>query len=64
MEQSEFKELTFNINGNIIQQTVEFKPYQSVMLKVSAAGKVEFMDIQFLPRDPIVRPHEKQRMYF
>jgi hypothetical protein len=64
MEQSEFKELTFNINENIIQQTIEFKPYQSVMIKVSVDGHVEIIDIQFVPRDPIVRPHEKQRMYF
>ena len=64
MEQSEFKNLTLNINGKTIQQNFEFKPYQSLMLKISPSGKVENMDITFFPKDPIIRPKEKQRMHF
>jgi glycosyl hydrolase family 106( putative alpha-L-rhamnosidase) len=64
MAQSNFKELTLNINGKTIRQNFEFKPYQSLMLRIAADGEVEFVDIAFLPKDPIIRPREKQRMYF
>jgi len=64
MKQSDFKELTLNINGHNIQQKFEFKPYQSLMLKISPEGKVDFEDINFVPKDPEIRPREKQRMYF
>lgn len=64
MEQSEFKDLTLNVNGKTIQQNIEFKPYQSVMLKITPDGKLEFIDISFIPKTPEVRPREKQRMYF
>lgn len=64
MEQSDFNQFTLNINGKVIEQNVEFKPYQSVVLKISADGKVEFSDIVFVPKDPIIRPREKQRMNF
>ena len=64
MEQSEFKNLTINVNGKTIQQNFEFKPYQSLMLKISPNGAIENMDITFVPKDPIIRPKEKQRMNF
>ncbi|MDC3210772.1 hypothetical protein OAU10_04660, partial [Saprospiraceae bacterium] len=64
MEQSDYRELTFNISGKTITQEFEFKPYQSIMLKISPNGKIEMMDISFVPKDPIVRPKEKQRMNF
>jgi len=64
MSQSEFKDLKININGHTITQKFEFKPYQSLMLKISGSGKLDFMDITFVPKDPIVRPKEEQKMYF
>ncbi len=64
MDQSEFKDLTLTINGKTIQQNFEFKPYQSLMLKISPDGSVEQMDITFVPKDPIIRPREEQRMHF
>jgi len=64
MGASDFRELTLNINGKTIKQSFEFKPYQSLMLRISASGEVESVDISFLPKEPIVRPREKQRMYF
>jgi len=64
MKQSDLRELTLTINGKTIRQKVEFKPYQSVMLKISAKGKVDYMDISFMPEAPIVRPREQQKMYF
>jgi len=34
------------------------------MLKISPKGKIEMVDISFVPKTPIVRPKEKQRMNF
>ena len=64
MEQSDFKELTINVLGKTMTQEFEFKPYQSLMLKISPAGKIEMVDISFVPKTPIVRAKEKQRMNF
>jgi hypothetical protein len=64
MKESEFAELTININGKSIKQKFEFKPYQSIMLKISPKGKMTFMDITFHPNDPVIRPREEQKMNF
>ncbi len=64
MKESEYKELTFNYNGHNISQTIEFKPYQSVMLKISPDGEISTVDISFIPKDPIIREREPQRMHF
>jgi len=64
MKDSDFRELTFKINGKLIKQKFEFKPYQSLLLKISPAGKLEQMDITFVPKDPVVRPKELQKMNF
>jgi hypothetical protein len=64
MNQSDFKELTLNINGKTITQKFEFKPYQSLMLRITPDGELEFMDISFVPKDPVIRPREPQKMYF
>jgi len=64
MDQSDFRELALNINKKRIKQNIEFKPYQSVMLKVTAEGEVELVDISFIPKEPVIRPREKQKMYF
>ena len=64
MHVSHWKDLTLTINGKTIHQRFEFKPYQSLMLKVSPDGKMENMDITFAPKDPVVRVREVQKMYF
>ena len=68
MKQSVVRELTLNVPAQSGRKTIhhkfEFKPYQSLMLKISPAGKMEFIDISFLPKEPIVREHEKQKMNF
>ncbi len=64
MQKSDFRELTLNINGNVIKRNFEFKPYQSLMLKITPKGEVEFMDITFVPKDPVIREREEQRKYF
>jgi hypothetical protein len=68
MKQSVFRELTLNIPLNkgfkTIKKKFEFKPYQSLMLEISPDGKLKSIDIRFVPKDPIVRPHEPQKTYF
>lgn len=64
MAQSEFRDLTLHVNGKDIKQRFEFKPYQSIMLKISPSGEMSYEDISFIPKDPVVRPREKQKMYF
>lgn len=64
MKESQTNEFTFYVNGKSIHHQVDFKPYQSVMLKISQDGVVEPIDISFVPKEPIVRPREKQKMYF
>ena len=64
MKQSVFRELMLYTNGKTIRQKFEFKPYQSLMLKITADGEMEVVDITFIPKDPIVRPRESQKMYF
>ncbi|MEI7803422.1 MAG: hypothetical protein WCI97_12285, partial [Bacteroidota bacterium] len=64
MKQSVVRELTLNVNGKTIQHKFEFKPYQSLMLKISPSGKMKLIDITFIPKDPVVRPHEPQKVNF
>ncbi len=64
MDKSEFRELTFHVNGKTITKNIEFKPYQSVMVKISPSDDFDLVDINFVPKDPIIRPREKQRMNF
>jgi hypothetical protein len=64
MKASDSRHLTFNINGKSFKEIVEFKPYQSVMLRISPDGEMEYVDIAFVPKDPVVRPREEQKMYF
>ncbi len=64
MKHSEFREMTFTINSKTIKQRIEFKPYQSVMLKISPDGAIELMDINFIPKEPMVRRREEQKTYF
>lgn len=61
---SEFRAISFHVNGKDYHETIEFKPYQSLVLKFSNEGKMEHSDISFVPKDPMVKPKEKQRMNF
>jgi hypothetical protein len=64
MKQSEIRELTINLCGKTIHQKIEFKPYQSLMLRITSEGKVEMIDITFVPKEPQVRTREVQKMNF
>jgi hypothetical protein len=64
MKESMFRELTLHVNGKTITERFEFKPYQSLLLKISPKGAMEYMDIGFVPKEPTVRPREVQKSYF
>lgn len=64
MKQLVFRKLTININGKSFTENFEFKPYQSLMLKFTPDGKVQHLDISFIPKEPVVRPKEQQKMNF
>ena len=64
MNHSVFSDLKFYINGKTIKKTIEFKPYQSVMLRISPKGKLDYMDIAFVPKDPVIRAREVQKTFF
>ncbi len=64
MNQAVERKLSINYNGNKLDTTLIFEPYQSKLLRLSPKGKVEEIDISFFPKDPVIRPKEKQRMYF
>jgi hypothetical protein len=58
------RDLTFHVNGNTIQKTLTFEPYQSLMLEIKPNGEVINRDIYFKPKDPKIKPREPQRMHF
>ncbi|MEZ4898743.1 MAG: glycosyl hydrolase [Saprospiraceae bacterium] len=64
MDRPVTRDLTINYHGRTLKKSVEFQPYQSIMLKISANGDVQNVDISFIPKDPVVRPKEVQKMYF
>ena len=63
-DSSRYKELVITVNGKSAKKKIAFRPYQSILLRIDPAGKIEEMDINYTPKDPEIRPREKQRMYF
>ena len=64
MKQSDFSTLTIQANGKSTTKSFEFKPYQSLLLRIAPDGEIGYEDITFIPRDPVVRPREPQKTYF
>lgn len=64
MKKSDFYTLTFRVNGKTVTRKIEFKPYQSVMIKIDSKGELSFIDISFVPKDPVVLPREMQKSFF
>jgi len=64
MYQPEYKRLTIHVNGKTISRSFEFEPYQSLMLRITPDGKLDFVDITFVPRHPVIRARVKQKTYF
>lgn len=64
MKSSQYHDFTFTINGKKITKRLEFKPYQSLLLKFTPEGRMKLLDVSFTPKDPVVREREPQRTYF
>ena len=64
MTASDTLNLTLNVNGKSFNHDFVFKPFQSIVVKISPKGKMSLIDISFTPQDPVVRPKEEQRMHF
>lgn len=60
----EKRKLNICVNGIQKKYKVKFRPYESVILKISEDGEISQVKIDYLPNDPIIRPREKQRMNF
>lgn len=44
-----------NIFGRKIPVKLEFKPYQSLLIEISKNGEVRNMDIEFIPKTPVIK---------
>jgi hypothetical protein len=64
MDHSDFVNLTIRAYDQSIQRNWEFKPYQSLLLRIHPDGSVDPLDITYVPHDPVVRPKEPQKTYF
>ena len=50
------RDLTFNVSGRELKLPVEFRPYQSVILKIGSQGDPEYLDISYDPPVPMTIP--------
>ncbi len=62
----ETKTMNFTLysNGKLQDVKLQFDPYQSILLKISPTGVITQEDIRYYPKPPVVKPKEKQKMYF
>jgi hypothetical protein len=45
--------IAIHLNGSNIPVKLKFKPYQSLMVRITDQGKVKFEDIYFMPKEPV-----------
>jgi hypothetical protein len=50
------RDLTFNVSGRELKLPVEFRPYQSVILKIGRKGDPQYLDISYDPPVPKTEP--------
>ena len=51
--------VVINYGRNEIPLKLEFEPYQSLLVKIDKMGKAGFVDINFVPKTPVVIPRVK-----
>ena len=56
--------LNISVGQHLISKTFTFNPYQSLLLEITPEGTLRELDINYVPKDPVIRPREKQKMYF
>jgi hypothetical protein len=59
-DQTEIFNIVINYNGKAIPVTLEFLPYQSLLLQIDRNDHVNFINIQFTPKTPVYKPRIKQ----
>ncbi len=52
-------DVVINYGQNVIPLKLEFEPYQSLLVKMDKKGKASFVDINFIPKTPVVIPRVK-----
>jgi hypothetical protein len=58
------REVVVQAYGKEIPLRLAFPPYQSLLFRIDQNGKVAQLDIEFVPKDPVIKPKSKERMYF
>ncbi len=56
---TEVMEIQVALGKKVIPVTLTFAPYQSLLLKVDKKGRVSFINIDFVPKTPVVIPRTK-----
>lgn len=51
--------LKINYNWKKIPLTLEFEPYQSHLVRIGIDGKISYLDVDFVPKTPVVIPRIK-----
>ena len=51
--------VTLHIDGESIPLMLEFKPYQSLLVRIDLDHRITFPDIWFMPKTPVVQPRPK-----
>ena len=59
-DKKEQYEIVIHYNGSTIPVTLEFNPYQSLLLKIDNQNKVSFIDKGFTPKTPVYQPRVKK----
>ncbi len=52
--------IVVHYNGRKIPVTLEFNPYQSLLLKIDSRNNASFIDIGFTPKTPVFQPRIKK----
>jgi len=58
-DSEEIRAITIHYGDKIIPLQLQFKPYQSVLIKIDKQGKVNFIDIEYIPKTPVFKPRIK-----
>ncbi len=58
--EEQIRDISISYNNNIFPLRLEFKPYQSLLVKISKEGKVHSEDISFTPKTPVYIPRIKE----
>lgn len=58
-DKNEIFDIVITLGTKNIPVTLNFEPYQSLLLKVNRKGKVSFEDVNFIPKTPLIIPREK-----